>query len=358
MAAASLSDEQLVNSSAAAAAAAAKKKRAAAAAAKKKRYKKNKAAAKRRKTKRMVWPGSGFISLIMMMVVAFGSVATSLIHQSDASGENNSPALPKSRYLRHKTDHSSNYDIVASTTLPVVVPPPILAAPTPTPGIRRMTSSDKLRASTCLDTPHWSDIYGYGCDDYEKEYCLSVADLYEGDMGPATKHCCKCGGGSTTVSQIHSFGLKLLRYIIIKMCVSNNSIPIVFSVRISGLNAKITLTSSGLRMVLCHPSARKQRLAHVETMSSKLKLTHQVTLMLLLFKLLGCTTSVNATFGLLSAKTKEWEKLVTMLQSIAVEITTMRRHQIFSTIIGVRDVIATSSTMPRINSNMRCRRRH
>ena len=210
----SLSDEQLVNSSAAAAAAAAKKKRAAAA--KKKRYKRNKAAAKH-----MVWPGRGLISLIMMMV-AFGSITTSLIiHQSDGSGD--SPALPtsasRSRYLRRKTDHSSNYDIVASTTLPGVVPTPILAAPTPTTGIRRMTSSDKLRASTCLDTPNWSDIYGYRCDDYEEEYCLSVADLYEGDMGPATKHCCKCGGGSSTVSQIRSFGLKLLRCIIIKMCV-------------------------------------------------------------------------------------------------------------------------------------------
>ena len=142
------------------------------------------------------------------------------------------------------------------------------------------------------------------------------------------------------------------------MCVSNNSSTIVFSVRISGLNVKITLTSSGLTMVLCRPSVRKPSLAHVETMSSKLKLPHQVTLMLLLFILLGCTTSVNATFGLLSAKTKEWEKLATMLQSIVVEITTMRWHQTFSSIIEVRDVTATSSTMPRINSNMRCRRRH
>jgi hypothetical protein len=212
----SLSNEHLVDSSAAAAAAAAKKKRAAAAAAKKIRHKRKKAASKHKKIKRMVWPGSGFISLIMT-IFAFGSITTSFIHQSDGSGEakNNSPAaLPpsasRSRYLRHKTDHSSNYDIVASTMSPVVVPTQILAAPTPTTGIRRMTS-DKLRASTCLDTPHWRDVYGYGCDDYEEEYCLSVADLYEGDMGPATKHCCKCGGGSTTVSQIHSFGLKLLR---------------------------------------------------------------------------------------------------------------------------------------------------
>lgn len=52
----------------------------------------------------------------------------------------------------------------------------------------------------CIDTPNWVDRYGDGCHAYEivSSMC-SDAFLYQGSMGPATKNCCTCGGGSTYV---------------------------------------------------------------------------------------------------------------------------------------------------------------
>ena len=64
-------------------------------------------------------------------------------------------------------------------------------------------NSDELRASTCLDTPNWKDRFG-GCDDYVSFGGCSKADDYEGDMGPATDHCCNCGGGSHTYPPTNS----------------------------------------------------------------------------------------------------------------------------------------------------------
>eukprot|EP00986_Skeletonema_menzelii_P012483 scaffold6896_cov82-Skeletonema_menzelii.AAC.1 len=192
---------------------AAAKKKKKKAAAKKKRRKRNKAAAKHKKTKLMSWLGGGMISLIMMMV-AFSSIATpiftlSLIHLGDGSGDANAKALPPSAStsLRQR-DHGSNN--AASTSSPgiispltAVVPPPIFSPPVDTAAVvvsvsSRHMKSDELRTSTCLDTPNWEDKWGYGCDAYERNNWCSTADNWAGFMGPATENCCYCGGGSHT----------------------------------------------------------------------------------------------------------------------------------------------------------------
>ena len=57
----------------------------------------------------------------------------------------------------------------------------------------------------CLDTPNWMDKEWQGCEHkYEISEACRYADDYATDMGPATDHCCRCGGGSRVVSQIHS----------------------------------------------------------------------------------------------------------------------------------------------------------
>eukprot|EP00984_Skeletonema_dohrnii_P014278 scaffold5981_cov146-Skeletonema_dohrnii-CCMP3373.AAC.7 len=216
----SSSDEQLEDD----AAAAKKKKRAAAAAAAKKKkrynYKRNKAAAKHKKAKPVSWMGGGLMSHIMM--VAFGSIATfvvplSLIRHSDGSGEGEAPPVlpPSASRSLPQTDIRLNNDNVESASSSFISPLPAVAAGVVPPPIFSPTSiknhrmeSDEMRArilttSTCLDTPNWKDKDGYGCDRY-KEYandypgCPDV-DVYAGDMGPPSKHCCVCGGGSHTL---------------------------------------------------------------------------------------------------------------------------------------------------------------
>lgn len=53
----------------------------------------------------------------------------------------------------------------------------------------------------CKDTPDWVDGTGSDCDWYDSSnfYC-SFSSIYAGSMGPATIHCCVCGGGSTYVA--------------------------------------------------------------------------------------------------------------------------------------------------------------
>lgn len=152
------------------------------------------------------------------MMVAFGSITTlisplSLIHHCDASGEGEAPpalAPAASRSLRQKR-HRTRTDIDnAESALPeiispllAVVPPPIFSPVAVTASNRRM-QSDESTSSTCLDNLNWRDKDSKGCRDY-KVYnnCNNVtAEDLAGDMGPATEHCCDCGGkGIRTVSQ-------------------------------------------------------------------------------------------------------------------------------------------------------------
>ncbi|KAK1744068.1 leucine-rich repeat domain-containing protein [Skeletonema marinoi] len=193
------------------AAAAKRKKRAAA---KKKRYKRNKAAAKQqqKKTKLVSWLGGGIISVIMMVAFSFITtpiVTLSLFQPSDGLGEGKAPpALPPSASkslrqedLKPDNEASTSPDIIISP-LAAVVPPPVFA---PTAVSNRRMKFDAMRASTCLDTPNWKDVDGYGCDYYEEwEHECPNADRWAGDMGPATKHCCICGGGSHTLPPTNS----------------------------------------------------------------------------------------------------------------------------------------------------------
>eukprot|EP00984_Skeletonema_dohrnii_P021326 scaffold10629_cov77-Skeletonema_dohrnii-CCMP3373.AAC.3 len=211
---ASSSDEQqLMNDDAAAAKkkkAAAKKKRAAAAM--KKRYKRNKAAAKQQheKTKLMSWLGGGIISVIMMVAFSFITtpiVTLSLFQPSDGSGEGKappalSPSASKSlrqEDLKPNDEASTSPDIISP--LAAVVPPPVFA-PTAVSNLRM--KSDDMRASTCLDTPNWEDINGWGCDYYEEWDLCPRADEIEGGIGPATTNCCICGGGSHSLPPTNS----------------------------------------------------------------------------------------------------------------------------------------------------------
>ena len=47
----------------------------------------------------------------------------------------------------------------------------------------------------CTDTPGWVDRDDRGCDFYKNFPSLCSSSSFEGSMGPATKHCCTCGGG-------------------------------------------------------------------------------------------------------------------------------------------------------------------
>eukprot|EP00985_Skeletonema_marinoi_P004626 scaffold2009_cov156-Skeletonema_marinoi.AAC.5 len=184
-------------------AAAKKKKRKAAA--KKKRYKRNKAAAKHKKTKLVSWLGGGIISVIMMVAFSFITtpiVTLSLFQPSDGSGEGKAPpALPPSASkslrqedLKPDNEASTSPDIIISP-LAAVVPPPVFA---PTAVSNRRMKFDAMRASTCFDTPNWESKSGNGCD------LCHLADSYAGHMGPSTKHCCICGGGSSTCEDFRS----------------------------------------------------------------------------------------------------------------------------------------------------------
>eukprot|EP00986_Skeletonema_menzelii_P020432 scaffold31166_cov188-Skeletonema_menzelii.AAC.2 len=51
----------------------------------------------------------------------------------------------------------------------------------------------------CTDTPNWVDRFDDGCEYYQSSLTCSDAIMYQGSMGPATKNCCTCGGGSTYV---------------------------------------------------------------------------------------------------------------------------------------------------------------
>eukprot|EP00984_Skeletonema_dohrnii_P015654 scaffold6800_cov89-Skeletonema_dohrnii-CCMP3373.AAC.2 len=185
-------------------AAAAKKKKKAAA--KKKRYKRNKAAAKQqqKETRLMPWLSGGIISVIIMVAFSFITtpiVTLSLIQPSDGLGEGKAPpALPPSASkslrqedMKSNDEASTSPDIISP--LAAVVPTPVFAPTALT--IRRM-KFDKMRASTCLDTPNWKDKNGNGCDWYEEYGRCAYADNYAGDMGLASNHCCVCEGGSTT----------------------------------------------------------------------------------------------------------------------------------------------------------------
>lgn len=197
-----------------------KKKNAATAAARKERRRKQKKMnqAEHQKTNLMMsrsGAGGGIVSLIMMMV-AFGSITTlisplSLLHHCDASGEGEAPpalAPAASRSLRQKK-HRSNIDNAESalpgiiSPLPAVVPHPIFSPAAITASNRRM-QSDESTSSACFDTPYWEDRDGDGCDYYEENDDCSSADWYAGDMGPATEHCCDCGGGSVTLRPTNS----------------------------------------------------------------------------------------------------------------------------------------------------------
>eukprot|EP00985_Skeletonema_marinoi_P011541 scaffold5490_cov148-Skeletonema_marinoi.AAC.1 len=50
----------------------------------------------------------------------------------------------------------------------------------------------------CKDTPGWVDNIGFGCDKFDWSYS-NMCSL-PGPMGPGTRHCCACGGGSTYVA--------------------------------------------------------------------------------------------------------------------------------------------------------------
>ncbi len=212
------SDRHLID---AATAAADNKKKAAAAAARKKRRRKqkqnrrNRAAAKHEKTNLMPmsWLRGGIIILLFMMV-AFGSTATtlnspfSLIRQSDASGEGEARTLPPSasRSLPKKKHAASTSPEIVSP-LPAVVPAPIFS---PAAVTNHRMNVGKLRSSTtlCFDTYNWKDNYGEGCDFYESWYEdePGCPDTYSraGLMGPATKHCCFCRSPSSSNSPTKS----------------------------------------------------------------------------------------------------------------------------------------------------------
>ena len=77
--------------------------------------------------------------------------------------------------------------------------------PTNSPKPSTSTTTSLNPTEFCLDTPNWRDRYGKRCNFYEEsEPACRYADGSVGDMGPATEHCCHCGGGSSVVSQIHS----------------------------------------------------------------------------------------------------------------------------------------------------------
>eukprot|EP00984_Skeletonema_dohrnii_P029512 scaffold20215_cov147-Skeletonema_dohrnii-CCMP3373.AAC.1 len=203
----------------------------------------------------MSWLGGGIISVIMMVAFSFIStpiVTLSLFQPSDGSGEGKAPpALPPSvsKSLRQKDlqpdDEASNSPDIIRSPLAVVVPPPIFA-PAAVSNRDKKLFDNKMRESTstaspidtdhltshnsnlptyppfepyptysptnlppttsptisspptqvCFDTPNWEDAYGVGCNVYRDQSYCSYADNWAGDKGPASKHCCICGGGS------------------------------------------------------------------------------------------------------------------------------------------------------------------
>ena len=83
--------------------------------------------------------------------------------------------------------------------LPAVVQPPF-----PPAASNSHMKSGELRTSACLDTPKWTDKWGQGCDIYEECNDCPYADDFPGEMGPATEHCCRCGGESHTLPPTNS----------------------------------------------------------------------------------------------------------------------------------------------------------
>ena len=69
----------------------------------------------------------------------------------------------------------------------------------PTPAPWSSNSTPRPTQAGCTDTPDWVDRDGRGCDRYEISPWLCNFSSFQGSMGPASKHCCTCGGGSTYV---------------------------------------------------------------------------------------------------------------------------------------------------------------
>ena len=166
---------------------------------------------------------SGGIGSLIMTVVLIGSIMTlspplSLILQTDATGEGEAPpAMPPyaasmSSLRRKQKDHRANIGHNAPSTpseiispLSLVVPPPVFSpaavAVSTASNSDRLKAEEKVRSSTCMDTPGWKDIFGEGCDYYEEYFdpgCPN-ADSWAGEMGPATTHCCFCQHESSTL---------------------------------------------------------------------------------------------------------------------------------------------------------------
>jgi hypothetical protein len=199
----SASDHQLMET----AAAAKKNEKAAAAKKKKKRNKRNKAAAKHKGTKNRSWVVGGIISLLIM-AVTFGSISTlSHIPQSHGSSEGNKapPTLPpsSSTSLRQRDLQSGNNNMAPMSPASVSPFAALVQAPIFSPAVASnppMNSVDERALLTCLDTSNWKDVNGARCTWYEKydHRCPEYGSLYGGSMGPATEHCCYCGGGTCT----------------------------------------------------------------------------------------------------------------------------------------------------------------
>ncbi len=180
------------------------------------RHEQNKVAATKQK--------SGGIGALIMTVVLIGSIMRlspplSLILQTDATGEGEAPpAMPPyaasmSSLRRKQKDHRANIGHNAPTTpseisspLSLVVPPPVFSpaavavSTSSNSDPHRLKAEEKVRSSTCMDTPGWKDIFGEGCDYYEEYFdpgCPN-ADSWAGEMGPATTHCCFCQNESSS----------------------------------------------------------------------------------------------------------------------------------------------------------------
>ncbi len=179
---------------------------------------KNSAAKSKRKKRRKQKQDGGLMSIMM---VACGSImmlifSLSLIHQIGGSGQGGAPPAMRpsaSRSLRDKKHQSNNVEsvpaspeVIIISPLPasIVAPPPIFS-PAAASNHHTPMKFNKLRSEICLDTPNWEDKDGDGCDSYKKlDRICSFADGWAGDMGPATEHCCLCGGGSISLPPTNS----------------------------------------------------------------------------------------------------------------------------------------------------------
>ena len=58
---------------------------------------------------------------------------------------------------------------------------------------QHLSTVDSASSATCVDTPGWKNIDGFGCESYSSTIvsCLEYGDIY-GNMGPASEHCCYC----------------------------------------------------------------------------------------------------------------------------------------------------------------------